>query len=374
MNGLGDLLLHDDLFLPRLETIPNVYFISSNVSMRIIRMRDSDTPSFSMSLNTIGVTSRSFSTSETSKRATVEEDHNLLQIRHLAQRLFVGDEDLHRSSVDHVRAEIKHSVPGLHTTPTAYQMYSVTSMGRMLMKRQRNQWNVRWVSEMSFVSKWSVNSGSFSLSRYRKMRSSTRMPIWSGGEKKEYQFVGKVVGEQDAIDAHLRVESELVVHIRQQECRDEVHGLAVTAFHYIITIEHDYIEVHRKPPSALREDRKSPSPKAPSYLSRKYYSRKKNRLLPTNIFLYLDSILACRIFARQCYYVLVIVLPTFFAQIFSATQLEPRISSPLLTDPTVLLNILIIFCRRITQRPWNDLLAIENRLNKKLASCQHSAA
>ena len=215
MNGLGDLLLHDDLFLPRLETIPNVYFISSNVSMRIIRMRDSDTPSFSMSLNTIGVTSRSFSTSETSKRATVEEDHNLLQIRHLAQRLFVGDEDLHRSSVDHVRAEIKHSVPGLHTTPTAYQMYSVTSMGRMLMTRQRNQWNVRWVSEMAFVSKRSVNSGSFSLSRYRKMRSSTRMPIWSGGEKKEYQFVGKVVGEQDAIDAHLRVESELVVHIRQ---------------------------------------------------------------------------------------------------------------------------------------------------------------
>ena len=55
-------------------------------------------------------------------------------------------------------------------------MYSVTSMGSTLMKRQRNQWKVRWVSEMSQMSKWSASSGSFSVRIKEKIFSSTRIP------------------------------------------------------------------------------------------------------------------------------------------------------------------------------------------------------
>lgn len=57
-----------------------------------------------------------------------------------------------------------------------HQMYSVTSMGSTLMKRQRNQWKVRWVSEMSQMSKWSASSGSFSVRMKEKIFSSTRIP------------------------------------------------------------------------------------------------------------------------------------------------------------------------------------------------------
>jgi hypothetical protein len=112
-----------------------------------------------------------------------------------------------------------------------YQMNSVTSSGRTLMNRQRNQWKVTFVREMSQSEKWSVSSGSFSERRYAKIRSSTRIPNYMRGNAEKYEFIGEVAIEEIASHTNLSVESKFVIHMRKEKCRNEIHGLAITPLH-----------------------------------------------------------------------------------------------------------------------------------------------
>ena len=50
------------------------------------------------------------------------------------------------------------------------------------------------------------------------------------------ELIGEVVREEQPVDAHLRVEGQLILHVAQEERRDEVHRLAISTLHYANTI------------------------------------------------------------------------------------------------------------------------------------------